>query len=77
MIDDLSGESAMCRLSSSRYDDFYRRTNSGVGVSLWGWLRELWRGRKAQGREADVVPLRAGEPAPTRTQANHEDAKAA
>jgi hypothetical protein len=67
----------MCRLSSSRYDDLYRRTNSGVGRSLLGWLRELWQGRPPQVREAEVVALRAGEAAPAQPQADHEDAKAA
>jgi hypothetical protein len=32
----------MCKLSSSQYD-LYRRTNSGVGRSLFGWLRGLWQ----------------------------------
>jgi hypothetical protein len=77
MIDDLSWESAMCRLSSSRYDDLYRRTNSGAGRSLLGWLRELWRARRPQVREADVVALRAREAAPARPQAGREDSKAA
>jgi hypothetical protein len=77
MINDLSWERAMCRLSSSRYDDLYRRTNSGVGRSLLGWLRELWQARKPQVREADVVTLLAGEAAPAEAQADHENAKAA
>jgi hypothetical protein len=67
----------MCRLSSSRYDDLYRRTNSGVGRSLLGWLRELWRARRPQVRDADVVVLRTGEAAPAQPRADHEDSKAA
>ena len=67
----------MCRLSSSRYDDLYRRTNSGVGRSLLGWLRELWQARRPQVREADVVALRTAESGPAQPQADHEDAKAA
>jgi hypothetical protein len=44
----------MCRLSSSQYD-LYRRTNSGVGRSLFGWLRNLWRPRRPLVEEAEVV----------------------
>ena len=48
----------MCRLSSSQYE-LYRRTNSGLGRSLLGWLRELWRPRRPQVEEAEVVPFPA------------------
>jgi hypothetical protein len=48
----------MCRLSSSEYD-LYRRTNSRPGRSLFVWLRDLWRPRRPQLGEAEVVPFPA------------------
>lgn len=44
----------MCRMSSAQYD-LYRRTNSGLGRSVFGWLRDLWRPRQPQVEEAEVV----------------------
>jgi hypothetical protein len=51
-------EGAMCRLSSSEYD-LYRRTSVKPGRSLFGWLRDLWRPRRPQVEEAEVVPFPA------------------
>ena len=44
----------MCRMSSAHYD-LYRRTNSGLGRSLFGWLRSLWRQHQPQVEQAEVV----------------------
>jgi hypothetical protein len=44
----------MCRLSSAQHN-LYRRTNSGLAYSLFGWLRDLWRPRQPQMKEAEVV----------------------
>jgi hypothetical protein len=51
----------MCRLSSSEYD-FYRRTNSRPGRSLFAWLRDLWQRPQPQVEKAEVVRFPA-EPA--------------
>lgn len=48
----------MCRRSSSDYD-FYRRPSAKPGRSLFGWLRDLWRPRRPQVEEAEVVPFPA------------------
>ena len=48
----------MCRLSSSQ-NDLYRRTNAGLGRSLLGWLRDLWRPRQPAAKEAEVVAFPA------------------
>ena len=48
----------MCRLSSSEYD-LYRRTKPRSGRSLFGWLRDLWRRRRPQVPEAEVIPFPA------------------
>ena len=48
----------MCRLSSSQ-NDLYRRTNSWLGRSLLGWLRDLWRPRQPQVEVAEVVRFSA------------------
>jgi hypothetical protein len=44
----------MCRGSSAHYD-LYRRTNSELGRSLFGWLRDLWRPRQPRVKKAEVV----------------------
>ena len=66
----------MCRLSSSQYD-LYRRTNSGLGRSLLGWLRELWRPRRPQVEEAEVVRFPAEASASADQGTDHENPKAA
>ena len=48
----------MCRLSSSDYD-LYPRANPGSGRSLFAWLRDLWRSRRPQVEEAEVIPFPA------------------
>lgn len=57
----------MCRMSSAQHD-LYRRTNSELGRSLFGWLRDLWRPPQPRVKEAEVVmfpaeAVRAGQEA--------------
>jgi hypothetical protein len=57
----------MCRLSSAEYD-IYRHTNSGLGRSLFGLLRDLWQPRQPRVEEAKVVrfPANTRRRAPTK-----------
>lgn len=48
----------MCWRSSAEYD-LYRRTSARPGRSLFGWLRDLFRPRRPQVEEAEVVPFPA------------------
>jgi hypothetical protein len=57
----------MCWRSSSEYDS-YRRTSARPGWSLAAWLRDLWRPRRPQAGEAEVVPF----PAEPAVHAEHE-----
>jgi hypothetical protein len=66
----------MCRLSSSQYD-LYRRTNSGLGRSLVGWLRDLWRQRQPLVKEAEVVMFPAETAARSDQEADRKRSKAA
>ena len=66
----------MCRLSSSEYD-LHRRTSAKPGRSLFGWLRELWRPRPPQVKEADVVPFPAEAAASADQQADRRRSEAA
>ena len=66
----------MCRLSSSQYD-LYRRTNSGVFRSLFGWLRDLWRPRQPPVKEAEVVMFSAAAAARGNQEADRKRSKAA
>ena len=69
-------EGAMCRLPSSQYD-LHRRTNSGLGRSLFGWLRDLWRPREPQVKEAEVVMFPAEASALADRATDHQGFKAA
>ena len=66
----------MCRLSSSEYD-LYRRTNSGLGRSLFGWLRDLWRPRGPQVEETEVIPFPAEAAASDDREGDRRGSKAA
>jgi hypothetical protein len=68
----------MCRRSSLEYDLYYGRTSAKPGRSLLAWLRDLWRPRRPQVQEAEVVPFPA-EAAPPRAdqEAGRRGAKAA
>ena len=57
----------MCRLSSSHHD-LYRRTNSELGRSIYGWLRDLWRPRQPPVEQAEVMRF----PAKTAERADQE-----
>ena len=57
----------MCRMSSAQHD-LYRRTNSELGRSLFGWLRDLLRPRRPQVEEAEVVRF----PAEAAARADHQ-----
>ena len=50
----------MCWQSSSKYDP-YGHTSARPGRSLLGWMRDIWRPRQPQVREAEaeVVPFPA------------------
>ena len=66
----------MCRLSSSQYD-LYRRTNSGLGRSIFGWLRDLWQPRQPPVEQAEVVSFPAEVAASADNEADRRGAKAA
>ena len=66
----------MCRLSSSQYD-LYKRTNSELGRLLFGWLRDLWRPRQPQAKEAAVIMLPPEAGTRGRQEADRERSKAA
>ena len=66
----------MCRLSSAQYD-LYRRTNSGLRWSLFGWLRDLWRQPKPQTDEGKVVRFPAEASAHVDQKPDHRTSKAA
>jgi hypothetical protein len=51
-------EGAMCWRSSSEYD-LFGRTRARPGRSLSEWLRDLWRARRPQLEEAEVVAFPA------------------
>jgi hypothetical protein len=57
----------MCWRASSAYDS-YGRTSARPGRSLSEWLRDLWRPRRPQVQEAEVVPF----PAEPVVHAEHE-----
>jgi hypothetical protein len=63
-------------MSSSQYD-LYRRTNSEPGRSLFGWLRELWRPRRPEGGQAEVVPFPTEAAARPEREPERGDTKAA
>jgi hypothetical protein len=48
----------MCWRSSSEHDP-YGRTSATPGRSLFGWLRDLWRPRRPQVPDPEVVPFPA------------------
>jgi hypothetical protein len=48
----------MCRRSFAE-DDLYRRTSASLRRALAGWLRDLFRPRRPQVEEAEVVPFPA------------------
>jgi hypothetical protein len=66
----------MCRLSSSDYDP-YRRTSAKPGRTLLGWLRDLWRPRRPQVEEGEVVPFLAEVVAHPSQEADRRGSKAA
>jgi hypothetical protein len=66
----------MCRLTSSEYA-LYRRTSVKPGRSLFGWLRDLWRPRQPQVKEAEVVPFPADAAARVDQETDRRGAKAA
>lgn len=57
----------MCRRSSSEYD-LYRRTSAKPERSVLNWLRDLFRPRRPQVEEAEVIAFPA-EVAPSADQA--------
>jgi hypothetical protein len=66
----------MCRLSSSEYD-LYRRTSAKPGRSVLEWLRDLWRPRRPQVEEAEVVPFPAEAAASADPEADRRRSRAA
>jgi hypothetical protein len=48
----------MCRRSAVDYDR-YGRTEARPGRSLFGWLRDLWRPRRPQLEEGEVIAFPA------------------
>jgi hypothetical protein len=66
----------MCSRSSSDYD-LYGRTSARPGRSLIGWLRDLWRPRRPQVQEAEVVPFPAEAAARAGQEADRRGSKAA
>lgn len=66
----------MCRRSSSEYD-LYRRTSAGLGRSLFGWFRDLFRPRLPQVEETEVVPFPAEAAVPADQEADRRRSKAA
>jgi hypothetical protein len=66
----------MCRLSSSEYD-LYRRTSAKPGRSLFGWLRDLWRPRRPQVEEGEVVAFPAEAAASAPQEADRRRSRAA
>ena len=66
----------MCRLSSSEHD-LYGRTSGKPGRSLFGWLRDLWRSRRPQVEEVEVVPFPAEAAVRAAQEADRRGAKAA
>jgi hypothetical protein len=66
----------MCRRSSAEYD-LYRRTSVRLGHSMFGWLRDLFRPRRPQVEEAEVVPLPAAAAAHADQEADRPNSKAA
>jgi hypothetical protein len=76
-------EGAMCWRSASEYDLYARtssrpaRTNSRPARSLVEVLRDLFRPRRPQVDEAEVVPFPAGVAARTDKEVDREGSKAA
>ena len=66
----------MCRLSSSEHD-LYRGTSAKPGRSLFGWLRDLFRSRRPQVEETEVVPFPAEAAVPADQEADRRRSKAA
>ena len=66
----------MCWRSSAEYD-FHGRTSARPGRSLFGWLCDLWRPRRPQVEEAEVVPFPAEAAVRADQEADHRGSKAA
>ena len=66
----------MCSRTSSDHD-LYGRTSARPGRSLFGWLRDLWRPRRPQVQDAEVVPFPAEAAARADQEADRRGSKAA
>jgi hypothetical protein len=66
----------MCWRSSAEYDR-YGRTSARPGRSLFGWLRDLWRPRRPQMEEAEVVAFPAEAAARADQDADRRNSRAA
>jgi hypothetical protein len=69
-------EGAMCWRSASEYD-LYARTSSRPARSLVEVLRDLFRPRRPQVEQPEVVPFPAGVAARTDKEVDREGSKAA
>lgn len=66
----------MRALSSSQHD-FCRRTSAKPGRSRLGWLLDLWRPRRPQVKEAEVVAFPAEAAASAEQEADRRRSRAA
>jgi hypothetical protein len=66
----------MCWQSSSEYD-LDGRTSARPGRTLLGWLRDLWRPRRSQVQEAEIVSFPAEAAARADRKADRKVSKAA
>jgi hypothetical protein len=66
----------MCRRSSVEYDR-YGRMDARPGRSLFGWLRDLWRPRRPQTEEAEVIAFPAEAAARADQDGDRRDSRAA